>query len=163
MAATQDEDSSAYVQARLLPGESVIYRPYLAPLSMVAFPALFGILAVVTLFLMPLLSLMFLVVTAIAVAIQRLRYVNTEFSLTDRRILAKVGWLSRRSSEVLLSKVESINVVQGIDGRIFGYGSIAVTGTGGSHEVIDSIDKPFEFYRHLQEQLASRKSEGRSA
>jgi uncharacterized membrane protein YdbT with pleckstrin-like domain len=83
--------------------------------------------------------------------------------LTDRRILAKVGWLSHRSSEVLLSKVESINVVQGLDGRLFGYGSIVVTGTGGSKEVIENVDKPFDFYRPLQEQLAATKGEQRPA
>jgi uncharacterized membrane protein YdbT with pleckstrin-like domain len=150
-----------YVEARLLPGERVVYRPNLAPLSMIASPIFFAFLAIVTLFIAPLLSLLLLPVVVVAVAVQRLRYLNTEFSLTDRCILVKVGWLSHRSSEVLPSKVESINVVQGLDGRIFGYGSIAVTGTGGSHEVLAGIDKPFEFYRHLQEQLASVKAEGR--
>jgi hypothetical protein len=64
---------------------------------------------------------------------------------------------------VLLSKVESINVVQGLDGRLFGYGSIVVTGTGGSKEVIENVDKPFDFYRPLQEQLAATKGEQRPA
>jgi membrane protein YdbS with pleckstrin-like domain len=156
-------ETSVYVDARLLPGEHVIYRPYLAPLSMLALPAFFALLVLVTLFFAPVLSLVFLILLiGIALAL-RLRYMSTEFLLTDRRILTKVGWLSHRSSEVLLSKVESINVVQGLEGRLFGYGSIVVTGTGGSKEVIESIDKPFDFYRPLQEQLAVIKGEQRPA
>jgi len=128
---------------------------------MIASPIFFALLSIVTLFIAPLLSLLLLLVVVAAVGVQRLTYLNTEFALTHRRILVKVGWLNHQLSEVLLSKVESINVVQGLDSRIVGYGSIAVTGTGRSHEVIESIDKPFEFYRHLQEQLASMKAEGR--
>jgi uncharacterized membrane protein YdbT with pleckstrin-like domain len=130
---------------------------------MVALPVLFALLGIVTLFLMPVVSLVFLFVMIVSALVQRLRYMNTEFALTDRRILVKVGWLSHRSSEVLLTKIESINVVQGLDGRLFGYGSIVVTGTGGSREVIQNIDKPFDFYRPLQEQLAAIKAEARPA
>jgi uncharacterized membrane protein YdbT with pleckstrin-like domain len=152
----------AYVDARLLPGERVIHRSFLAVQPLLGLPGLFVFLVLVTLFIFLPLALMFLVVILVATVIQRLRFQNTEFALTDRRILIKVGWLSHRSSEVLLNKVESIHVQQDLLGRKFNYGNIVVTGTGGSREVLAEIEKPFDFYRLLQEQLVAAKAGGRT-
>ena len=55
--------------------------------------------------------------------------------------------------EVLLSKVEGIQVDQGIFGRILGYGSIIVTGTGGIQNPFKKIKAPLEFRKRVQEQL----------
>lgn len=56
---------------------------------------------------------------------------TTEIGVTNKRIIAKHGLLFRKTVELNLSKVESINVDQSILGRIFGYGTLIVTGTGG--------------------------------
>lgn len=57
-------------------------------------------------------------------------YSASEFGVTNKRILAKVGWAKRRSLDMLLTKVEGIYVEQGILGKILGYGTVVVTGTG---------------------------------
>ena len=75
---------------------------------------------------------------------------------------SRLDGFSRRSSEVLLNKIESIHVQQGLLGRKFNYGNIVVTGTGGSREVLAEIEKPFDFYRLLQEQPVAAKAEGRA-
>ena len=49
-------------------------------------------------------------------------------------MLIKVGIVNRRSLEMLLSKVETVRVEQSVVGRILGYGTIVVTGTGGTNE-----------------------------
>ncbi len=72
--------------------------------------------------------------------------------MTTRRVLIKVGVLRRRSLELLLSKVESIGVDQGIVGRLLGYGTIIVTGTGGTKEPFRMIAAPLEFRRMVQQQ-----------
>jgi uncharacterized membrane protein YdbT with pleckstrin-like domain len=55
----------------------------------------------------------------------------------------------------LLNKVESIQVNQDILGRILGYGSITVSGTGGTKDPFHKIDAPLEFRKKVQEQIAS--------
>jgi uncharacterized membrane protein YdbT with pleckstrin-like domain len=57
---------------------------------------------------------------------------TSEFAITNKRAIIKVGWIRRQTIEIHLSKVESVDVVQGVLGRIFGWGTITVIGTGGS-------------------------------
>ena len=82
-------------------------------------------------------------------------FVTSVFVVTDQRVLIKVGWIQRRSLETLLAKIEGIVVEQGLGGRLFGYGNIIVTGTGGTHERFDMIADPMQFRKHVQEQIAS--------
>jgi uncharacterized membrane protein YdbT with pleckstrin-like domain len=67
----------------------------------------------------------------------------------------RVGFIHRNSLEVLLNKVEGIQVNQGILGRILGFGSITVSGTGGTKDPFHKIDAPLEFRKKAQEQIAS--------
>jgi len=53
----------------------------------------------------------------------------------------------------LLNKVEGIQVNQGILGRILGFGSITVSGTGGTKDPFHKIDAPLEFRKKVQEQI----------
>ena len=78
---------------------------------------------------------------------------TSEFAVTNKRVIIKVGWVRRRSLETLLTKVEGIEVIQGIWGRVFDYGTIIITGTGGSKETFERIAAPLEFRRKVQEQI----------
>lgn len=80
-------------------------------------------------------------------------YQTSEFGITNRRILMKVGFISRLSLEILLQKVESIQVYQTIPGRILNYGSIIISGTGGSKDPFPNIADPLAFRKYAQEQL----------
>ena len=79
-----------------------------------------------------------------------IRYVSSEFAVTDKRVIIKIGLLHRRTLEMLLIKVEAISVDQSIAGRIFGYGTIVVVGTGGTREAFENIASPLEFRRAVQ-------------
>ena len=83
------------------------------------------------------------------------KYLTSEFAVTDRRVLMKVGWIRRRSVETLLGRVEAIAVEQGIGGRLLDYGTIVVTGTGGTRERFDRIAAPLDFRREVQAQIAA--------
>jgi len=83
------------------------------------------------------------------------KYLTSEFAVTDRRVLMKVGWIRRRSVETLLGKVEAIAIEQGIGGRLLDYGTIVVTGTGGTRERFDRIAAPIDFRRQVQAQVAA--------
>jgi uncharacterized membrane protein YdbT with pleckstrin-like domain len=80
---------------------------------------------------------------------------SSEFAITNKRVLIKVGLVRRHSLELLLQKVEGIGVDQGILGRIFGYGTITVAGVGGTKEAFRMISNPLEFRRQVQTGLVS--------
>ena len=79
---------------------------------------------------------------------------SSEFAVTNKRVLIKVGLIRRHSLELLLQKVEGIGVDQTLTGRILGYGTITVTGTGGTRESFQRISRPLEFRRQVQGSLA---------
>ena len=78
---------------------------------------------------------------------------TSEFAVTNKRVLIKTGWLRRHSLETLLSKVEGIRVEQSIFGRMWDYGTIVVSGTGGLNEPFRGIASPMQFRRVVQEQI----------
>ena len=71
-----------------------------------------------------------------------IRRQTTEIVVTDRRIIFKEGFIRRRTMEMNLSKVETVDVIQGIWGRIFDYGSIVIRGVGSSYEPLRMISNP---------------------
>ena len=82
---------------------------------------------------------------------------SSEFAVTDKRVLIKIGILKTQSSETMLNKVEGIHVEQGIIGKMVNSGSIIVKGTGGTNNPFRNIDKPYEFRTAVNEQIADLK------
>jgi uncharacterized membrane protein YdbT with pleckstrin-like domain len=74
-----------------------------------------------------------------------------EFAITNKRIIIKTGLISRKTFEMNLAKIESVNVDQSILGRILGYGNITIIGTGGSREHLWRIKNPLKFRKMFQE------------
>src|SRR5271166_1262778 len=70
---------------------------------------------------------------------------TTELAVTDRRVIYKEGLIARHTVETNRDKVESVDVDQTILGRVLGYGTITVRGTGGNLEPIDFISDPLTF------------------
>lgn len=68
----------------------------------------------------------------------------TEIVVTDKRIIYKRGFISRTTQEMNITKVETVDVVQGIWGRILGYGTVGVIGTGASLERIPYVASPLK-------------------
>jgi uncharacterized membrane protein YdbT with pleckstrin-like domain len=75
---------------------------------------------------------------------------SSDFAVTNKRVMMKVGVFSTRSVEILLNKIEAIAVHQSLGGRIFGYGDIVVTGSGGTEEAFSNIQAPLELRRAVQ-------------
>lgn len=76
---------------------------------------------------------------------------SDEFAITNKRVIIKTGIISRKTFEMNLSKIESVNVDQSIMGRIFNYGTIHIVGSGGTREVFPNIAFPIEFRKKFQE------------
>ena len=78
-----------------------------------------------------------------------IRRATTELAVTDHRVIYKSGLLSRHTIEMNRDKVESVDVDQSLLGRILGYGTVIVRGTGGSLEPIRNIGDPLRFRTHI--------------
>ena len=79
-----------------------------------------------------------------------IKRLSSDFAVTNKRVMMKVGVFSSRSVELLLSKIEAIAVNQSFVGRMFGYGDIEVTGSGGTKEEFANIQAPLDFRRAVQ-------------
>lgn len=148
-----------YVERHLLPGERVLYKTRLHWV-------LFGKSALVTLAGIALMALLRRVpdppwlwmvggvVTAVGlvwVLVNYIEMMTSEFGVTTSRLIVKVGLISRYTTELLLARVESIGVNQGLGGRLLNYGDLIVTGTGGAREVFGRVRDPIGFRNHVQQ------------
>ncbi|HZA99216.1 MAG TPA: PH domain-containing protein [Gemmatimonadales bacterium] len=84
-----------------------------------------------------------------------IRYTGSEFAVTNKRVLSKTGFIQRESDETLLSKVEAISVDQGILGRMLGFGTVIITGSGGTEDAFPRISRPLELRRQIQSQVVA--------
>ena len=77
------------------------------------------------------------------------RRFTTEVAVTNRRVISKTGFIRRRTVEMHMDKVESVDVDQTILGRLLNYGDITIRGTGETLEKLHMIDHPLEFRNHV--------------
>jgi uncharacterized membrane protein YdbT with pleckstrin-like domain len=165
-----------YIEKTLIPGEHVVYRTRLhwiemlghAVLSLV-FLGLGGFLLVYAVEhrMMPVNQLhLYEAGGAVALAIALVVYLagsmrrsGTEMAVTNRRVVVKTGLASRRTIEMLLNKVETVEVTEPTLGRMLGYGSIMVIGTGGTSEPFHRIAHPLEFRSRVQQEIEQLRPE----
>lgn|SRR5512145_1850659 len=76
---------------------------------------------------------------------------TSEFAVTSTRVIFKVGLVARYTTELLLTKVESISVNQALVGRLLNYDDITVIGTGGTREVFRRVGNPIAFRNFVQQ------------
>ena len=81
-------------------------------------------------------------------------YLCAEFGITNQRVIVKEGFLTRKTIEVFLKSVESVQVDQSIWGRILNFGTVIVSGTGGVTDPLNMIRKPLDFKKQVQQRLA---------
>jgi len=67
------------------------------------------------------------------------------FGVTDRRVIARMGWITTRTVDLNVTKVESLVIEQGVLGRLFRYGDLKVVGTGGTSETFRGVRDPIGF------------------
>ena len=94
-----------------------------------------------------------MLVAAVFFGIGLVRRNATEMAVTNRRVIVKTGLVDRRTIELLLQRIESIAVEEPALGRVLGYGTVIVRGTGGTPEVFRQIARPLEFREQVQRQI----------
>ena len=153
-----------YIDDNLMSGEQVVYRTklhWIILLVPIIFAVIFAVIALIMIFAggdaaaVGYFFLLFLFIAIIRVISSFITFKTSEIGVTNKRILIKVGWIRRTSLETLLTKVEGIQVNQGILGRILNYGTIIIKGTGGTSTPFHKIEAPLEFRKKVQEQIDS--------
>jgi len=138
---------ASYVEKALVEGERVLYVGRISMWSL--FPQIFfGVLLAV------------IVVGFFLLVPAWVKYRATELAVTNKRVIAKFGFVRRRTIELNVAKIESVQVEQGVLGRMFDFGSVIVAGGGNPFEAVHGIAHPLEFRRaflEAQEQSLARK------
>jgi uncharacterized membrane protein YdbT with pleckstrin-like domain len=149
----------SYIDKGLMDGERIVYR---GKLHWVVFlwPIIFFVAAIMLTIIIGgaegfIIGFMLIAVSIFSSIGSFITYKTSEFGITNKRLIVKVGFIHRNSLEVLLNKVEGIEVNQNILGRILGFGSVTISGTGGTKDPFHRIDAPLEFRSKAQEQIAS--------
>jgi len=160
-----------YVDSNLVPGEKVIYQTRLHWIVMLGHIILGCFVLIVpgavllyyalshrgiennTLHIMEGGSAALLICGVVVILIGMVRRNATEMAVTNRRVVIKTGLASRTTIEMLLNKVESIEVSETAFGRMLGYGTIVVIGTGGTPEPFHKVAHPLEFRSQVQQQI----------
>jgi uncharacterized membrane protein YdbT with pleckstrin-like domain len=145
----------SYIGENLLPDEHVVYR---AELHWIIFTrAALVLVAGLVLAFVPGIGQSGLVVLLVGVLMlvpPFVAYRTTELGVTNKRVIVKTGLVRRRPLELLLRQVEAISVDQSLLGRVLGFGSITLTGTGGVREIFHRVRDPLELRRRIHGQVA---------
>jgi len=124
---------ASYVEDALVKDERIVYMGHISLWS------LWHLIAVGVILLPAFgLGLVFLIIAYV-------RYKSTELGVTTKRIIVKHGFISRQTIEINLNKAESIQVDQGVWGRMFNFGTLLISGTGTSHAPLTGIAEPMAF------------------
>ena len=86
------------------------------------------------------------------------RYKTTELAITTKRVIVKHGFIRRRTVEININKVESIQVDQEILGRMFNFGTLVIAGAGDPQAPIAGISSPMAFRKAFIEAQDQAKS-----
>jgi uncharacterized membrane protein YdbT with pleckstrin-like domain len=128
----------SYIDESLIPGELIVHRAHVSWWSQIGMVVLGIVLLIV-------------VIGLVFLAIAWIRIHSTELAITNKRVIAKFGFIKRDTVEINLAKVEAVRVEQGFWGRMLNFGTILMTGTGGSIEPIPNIADPLVFRRKFME------------
>jgi uncharacterized membrane protein YdbT with pleckstrin-like domain len=86
------------------------------------------------------------------------RYKTTELAITTKRVIVKHGFIRRRTVEININKVESIQVDQEVLGRMFNFGTLVIAGAGNPQAPIAGISSPMAFRKAFIEAQDQAKS-----
>jgi uncharacterized membrane protein YdbT with pleckstrin-like domain len=128
----------SYIDDSLIEGERIVHRAHISWWSQ-AWMIFLGILTLV------------IVIGIVLLVIAWIRIRSTEIAITNKRIIAKFGFVRRQTVEINLDKVEALRVDQGVWGRFLNFGTILISGVGSTIDPIPNIADPLVFRRRFME------------
>jgi uncharacterized membrane protein YdbT with pleckstrin-like domain len=145
---------ATYIDRVLEPGEQIAYHARLSPVAYLpsALVIIVGVIIALlgaSIHFVQLFGLVVIVIGVVMAIWLWLQRVTTEIAVTDRRVILKKGLISRRTVEINLTRVESVDVRQSIAGRLLNFGDVVIRGTGAGVEPLRRIEAPLEFRRRV--------------
>lgn len=154
------KDIGGYIGKTLLPGEQLVYQGrlhwflFLRPVCWLVFAILVtvtghfggedpsigkssGVFAVL------------LAIAIVSLVSRVLTYLTSEFAVTNKRVVMKQGFIRRKTMELMLNKVDSLGIDQGLLGRAFNFGTVRVA-VATEKQSFKFLANPLEFRRHVQ-------------
>ena len=129
----------SYIESTLSGDEKILYRGKLSLWALFPF------------FIIGTLLIAFYLIGLLFIIDAIIKYKTTELAVTNKRVIAKFGWIRRNTIEINLNKIESIQVQQGVFGRIFNFGSLIISGAGNPQAPIPNINDPMSFKKSFTE------------
>ena len=139
---------AGYIESNLVKDEQIIERAQVSWWSQTA-KIFLAIICLLLTFSLPI----FIVLGALLIAWAIIEVKSTELALTNKRVIAKFGFIRRGIVDVRLGKIESVAFDQSILGRIFNFGDVLVSGAGNSTP-IPNISNPNSFKNRVNNYLA---------
>ncbi len=75
---------------------------------------------------------------------------TTEIAITNNRLVYKTGLLARYVGEISIDRIEGVNLLQGILGRLLNYGRVMIRGMGVGELVLPPIEDPVAFRKAIE-------------
>ena len=137
---------SSYVDRVLIADEQVLHRAHLSLVPHAGWIIL-GLLTAIVIVGLGILAWVWIKVR------------STEIAITNKRLIAKFGFIQRSTVEINLAKVESVQVDQSLAGRIFNYGTVIVSGGGNPVAPIAGVSAPLDFRKKFMEATDRRQDD----
>jgi uncharacterized membrane protein YdbT with pleckstrin-like domain len=146
---------------KLMPGESLIYSTRQSKwsfspgiITLIIFPVAFYYVGIwLNIGLIPVYA--FTIIALIILLKEFIEYISCRFTITSRRVITKTGFIRRNINEMMLNRIESIQVHQNIISRIFNIGSVFIYGTGSQRNIAFTLARPLDFKQAIQQQIES--------
>ena len=127
----------------------IVYVPGLALLAVGCAVWLASLAASSMKDLLVILAILLVVIAALMLLSAWFQRWTTEIAVTNKRIIYKRGFIQRKTIEMHMDKVTTVDVTQSILGRVLGYGDLRIEGAGQSFEELKMIASPIEFRNHV--------------
>ena len=147
-----------YIDKILLSDEKLIYRSH--PHWIIFFRPVISLLLAICAFYWGLILMADLagLITLLSCLSALMVYYTSEFGITNKRVIIKLGFIRRYSFENALNRIEAVEVEQSILGRLLDYGTIRIRGVGGSAELFPAVPNPLLFRHKVQTQIERQRT-----
>lgn len=138
----------SYITRHLLPGEEVLYDTRLSVWSFAQWWCI-GTAALLGIFINHLAGVLIFVAGTVIMLACWLEWSTSEIGVTNMRVVVKTGWISRKTTEISLARVEGVEIIQSLSQRLLGYGNVLVSGVGSHKARVKDVVDPMEFRREF--------------
>lgn len=152
----------SYLMQSLAPGEAIVamFKLHWSMWIRLWIVVVLGLVAVVALLAAQVAwgtwaALAAAILTILVAGYQWLWLRGIEQGVTNRRVVRKIGIVSRETTELRLASIETVDLRQSFWGRIFGYGDVEITGRGETAMVLDRIARPIDVKRDIESAYSS--------